>query len=162
MRHLTTVSSDELIDSLHTRVISSTICSAMLSMISWQVKIFLSLFITFRTNIRMSIIYLSPCSFLFALHLDWSFNTSIDKKVKCSFYICEIVFHFSLLLKLSIFFNLVLFFLEMHNRCGKNLAGKKLSVDRHFKNILWVTLLQEGVEQYQFLGKTATHLPYFH
>ena len=140
MRHLTTVSSDELIDSLHTRVISSTICSAMLSMISWRVKIFLSLFITFRTNIRMSIIYLSPCSFLFALHLDWSFNTSVDKKIKCSFYICKIVFHFSLWLKLSTFFSMALNFLEMHNRCGKKLTGKKLNVDRKFfKGELCVT-----------------------
>ena len=126
MRHLTTVSSDELIDSLHIRVISSTICSAMLSMISWQVKIFLSLFITFRTNIRMSIIYLSPCSILFALNLDWSVNISVDKKIKFSFYICELVFHFSLWLKLSICFSLVLFSLEMHSRSGKKLTEKKI------------------------------------
>ena len=163
MRHLTAVSSDELINSLHNRVITNTICPAMPSMISWRVKIFLSLFITFRTNIRMSIIYLSPCSFLFALHLDWSFNTSVDKKVKCGFYICEIVFHFSLWLKLSIFFSLVLFFLEMHNRRKKKLARKKLNVDRQFfKDVLWVTLLQEGMGQYQFLGKIATHFPHFH
>ena len=126
MRNLTAVSSNEHIDSLHTRVITNTICSAMRSMISWRVKIFLSLFITFRTNIQMSIIYLSPCSFLFALHLDWSFNTSFDKKFKCSFYICEIVFYFILLRKLSIFFSLVLFSLEMHNRSGKKLTGKKI------------------------------------
>ena len=96
MRHFTVVSSDELIHSLHTRVITNTICSAMQLMISWRVKTFLSLFITFRTNIRMSIINLSPCSLLFALHLDWSFNTSVDKKNQCSFCICKNVFHFSL------------------------------------------------------------------
>ena len=140
MRHLTAVISDEFIDSLHTRVITNTICSAMRSIISWRIKIFLSSFITFRTNIRMSIIYLSPCSFLFALHLDWSFNTSVDKKIKCSFYICEIVFYFSLWLKLSIFFSLILFFLEMLNRSWKKLIGKKLNVDR----------------------KIATHFPHFH
>ena len=146
MRHLTAVISDEFIDSLHTRVITNTICSAMRSIISWRIKIFLSSFITFRTNIRMSIIYLSPCSFLFALHLDWSFNTSVDKKIKCSFYICKIVFHFSLWLKLSIFFSLVLFSLEMHNRSGKELIGKKLNVDRQFfKDVLCITLFQEGV-----------------
>ena len=153
MRHLTAVISDEFIDSLHTRVITNTICSAMRSIISWRIKIFLSSFITFRTNIRMSIIYLSPCSFLFALHLDWSFNTSVDKKIKCSFYICKIVFHFSLWLKLSIFFSLVIFSVEMHNRSRKKLTGKKLNVDRQFfKDVLCVTLLQEGVWQYQFLG----------
>ena len=159
MRHLTAVISDEFIDSLHTRVITNTICSAMRSMISWRIKIFLSSFITFRTNIRMSIIYLSPCSFLFALHLDWSFNTSVDKKIKCSFYICKIVFHFSLWLKLSIFFSLVLFSLELHNRSGKKLIGN-LNVNRQFfKDVLCVTLLQEGLGQYQFLGKIATISP---
>ena len=127
MRHLTVVSSDELIDSLRTRVITNTIFSEMRSMMSWQVKIFFLLFITFRTNIRMSIIYVTPCSFLLALHLDWFLNTSVDKKIKCSFYICEIVFYFSLWLKLSIFFSLVLFSLEMHNRSGKKLTRKKLN-----------------------------------
>ena len=73
-------------------------------------------------------LYPSPCSFLFALHLDWSLNTNVDKKIKCSLYICELVFHISLWLKLSIFFILVLFSLEMHNRNGKKLTGKKLSV----------------------------------
>ena len=114
---------------------------------------FFSLFITFRTNIRMrlyvlvmsrtrfivnpnsirmSIIQLSPCSFLFALHLDWSFDTSVDKKIKCSFYIFEIVFQSSLWLKLSIFFSLVLFSLEMRNRSGKKLMRKILNVNRQF------------------------------
>ena len=129
MRHLTTVRLDELIDFLHTRVITNKICSAMQSMILWGVKIFLSLFIIFRTNIRMSIIYLLPCSLLFVLHLDWSLITSVDKKISFSFYICEIVFHFSLLVKLKIFFSLVLFSLDIHH-CGKKLTGKKLNVDR--------------------------------
>ena len=160
MRHLTTVRLDELIDFLHTRVITNKICSAMQSMILWGVKIFLSLFIIFRTNIRMSIIYLFPCSLLFALHLDWSLNTSVDKKIKRSFCICEIVFYFSLWLKLSIFFSLVLFSLEMHNRSRKKLTRKKLNVDREDK--LCVTLLQEELGQYQFLGKIATHFPRFH
>ena len=160
MRHLTAVSSDELIDSLHTRVITNTICSTIRSMIWWRVKIFLSWFINFGKNIRMSIIYFSLCSFLFALHLDWSFNTSVDKKIKCSFYICEIVFYFSLWLKLSIFFSLVLFSLEMHNKSGKKLIGKNLNVNRQFfKDVLCVTLLQEGLGQYQFLGKIATISP---
>ena len=162
---MTAISSDELIDSLHTRVITSTICSAMRSMISWRG--FFSLFITFRTNIRMrlyvlamsrtrfrvnprsirmSIIYLSPYSFLYALHLYWSLAASVDKKIKCSFYIFEIVFHSSLWLKLSIFFSLALFSLEMHNKRGKKLVGKNLNVNRQFfKDVLCVTLLQEGV-----------------
>ena len=159
MRHLTVVSSDELIDSLRTRVITNTIFSEMRSMMSWQVKIFFWLFITFRTNIRMSIIYVTPCSFLLALHLDWFLNTSVDKKIKFSFYICEIVFYFSLWLKLSIFFSLVLFSLELHNRSGKKLIGN-LNVNRQFfKDVLCVTLLQEGLGQYQFLGKIATISP---
>ena len=160
MRHLTIVSSDELIDSFHSRVITNTICSAMQSMISWRVKFFLSWFISFGMNIH----YISlPMFVLFALHLDWSLNPSVDEKIKCSFYICKIVFCFSLWLKLSIFFSLVLFFLEMHNRRKKKLARKKLNVDRQFfKDVLWVTLLQEGMGQYQFLGKIATHFPHFH
>ena len=44
----------------------------------------------------MSIIYPSLCLFLFAVHLEWSLNTRVDKKIKCRVYICEIVFHFSL------------------------------------------------------------------
>ena len=141
---------------------------------------FFSLFITFRTNIRMrlyvfvisrmrfrvnphsirmSIIHRSPCSLLFALHLDWSLDASVDKKIKCSFYIFEIVFHSSLWLKLSIFFSLVLFSLELHNRSGKKLIGN-LNVNRQFfKDVLCVTLLQEGLGQYQFLGKIATISP---
>ena len=163
MRHLTTVRLDELIDFLHTRVITNKICSAMQSMILWGVKIFLSLFIIFRTNIRMSIIYLFPCSLLFALHLDWSLNTSVDKKIIFSFYIFEIVFHFSLLVKLKIFFSSVLFSLDIHHRSRKKLTGKKLNADRQFfKDALCVILLQEGVGQYQFLGNIATHFPHFY
>ena len=116
-------------------------------------------------NIRMSIIYLSPCSFLFAFHLDWSLNTRIDKKSNEVFIFCEIVFHFNLWLKLSIFFILVLFSLEMHNRSWIKLTEKKLNVDRQFfEDVLCVTLLQVCpiVGQYQFLGKIATHVPHFH
>ena len=126
MRHLAAASLNELIDFLHTWVINNTICSAMQSMILWRVRMFLSLFIIFRTNIQMSIIYLSPCSLLFALHLDWSLNASVDKKIIFSFYICEIVFHISLWLKLSIFFSLVLFSIERLNRSRKKLTGKKI------------------------------------
>ena len=126
MRHLTAVILDELIDFLHTWVINNTTCSAMQSMILWRVRMFLCLFIIFRTNIWMSIIYLSPCSLLFALHLDWSLNASVDKKIIFSFYICEIVFHISLWLKLSIFFSLVLFSIERLNRSRKKLTRKKI------------------------------------
>ena len=113
----------------------------------------------------MSIIYLSPCSFLFAFHLDWSLNTRVDKKSNEVFIYCEIVFHFNLWLKLSIFFILVLFSLEMHNRSWIKLTEKKLNVDRQFfEDVLCVTLLQVCpiVGQYQFLGKIATHVPHFH
>ena len=65
--------------------------------------------------------------------------------------------------QISIFFSLVLFSLEMDNKSRKKLTGKKLNVDRQFfKDVLCVTLLQEGVGQYQFLGKIATHFPHFH
>ena len=86
-----------------------------------------------------------------------------DKKIKCLSYICKIGFHYSMWFKLSIFFSLVLFSLEMHNRSRKKLTGKKLNVDRQFfKDVLCVTLLQEGLRQYWFLGKIATHFPHFY
>ena len=44
-------------------------------------------------------LYPSPCSSLFTLHLDWSLNTSNDKKIKCSLYICELVIRFSVSFK---------------------------------------------------------------
>ena len=166
MRHLIAVISDELIDSSHTRVITNTICSARRSFHDgfklFFLLIFLSLFIPFRTNIRMSIIYLSPRSFLFALYLDWSLNTRVDKKSNAVFIFAKLcstlVWH-----KLSIIWSLVLFSLEMHNRSRKKLTGKKLNVDRQFfKDALCVTLLQEGVGQYQLFGKIATYLPHFH
>ena len=47
----------------------------------------------------------------------------------------------------------------MHDK----LTGKKLNVDRQFfKDVLCIILLQEGVGQYQFSGKIATHFPHFH
>ena len=55
------------------------------------------------------------------------------------------MFYFSLWFKLGIFFSLVLFSFEMYNRSGKKLTRKNLNVDRlFFKNVLCVTLLQEG------------------
>ena len=64
---------------LHTWVITDAKFSAMQSMLSWLVKILLSLLITFRTNVRMGIIP-SPFSLLFAFQLEWSFDNSVDGK----------------------------------------------------------------------------------
>ena len=76
---------------------------------------------------------------------------------------CEIVFYLILWLKLSIFFSLVLFSLEIHSRSGKKLTGRKLNVDRQFfKHVLWVALLQEGLGKYQFLGNIPIHFPHLH
>ena len=63
---------------------------------------------------------------MFALHLDWSLNASVNEKIKCSLYIFELVFHFGLWLKLNIFFSLVLFFLEIHNRSVKKANREKI------------------------------------
>ena len=142
MRHLTTVISDELNDlrSFHDRLKFS-----------------------FHYLLLLERIFGWACSFLFALHLDCSLNTRVDKKIKCSFYICEIVFYSRPWLKLSIFFSLVLFFLQIHNRSGKKLTEKKLNVDRQFfKDVHCATWLQEGLGQCQFLGKIATHFPQLH
>ena len=81
MRNKASVSSDEasvLILCSHW-MIADAVCSAMPSLISWWVNFFLTLFITFRTNVQMSIIP-SPCWFFFALHLQWSLNLSTGKK----------------------------------------------------------------------------------
>ena len=53
-----------------TLMVTDAVCSAMQSMSSWWFNFFLSLFITFRTNVRRSIIP-SPRFFFFALHLEW-------------------------------------------------------------------------------------------
>ena len=85
------------------------------------------------------------------------------KKSNAVFNFCKIVLHSSLWLKLSIFFSLVLFSLEMHNRSGKKLIEKKLNVDRQlFKDVLCVTLLQEGGGAGPILRKNCHHFPYFH
>ena len=62
-----------------TWMITHAVFPAMRSMISWWINYFVSLFITFRTNFRMSIIP-SPCSFFFALHLEWSLDLRTVKK----------------------------------------------------------------------------------
>ena len=72
MRHLTTVISDELIDSLHTRVITNTICFAMLSIYDGLKFFFHYLLLLERT-------FGWACSFLFALYLDWFINTRVNK-----------------------------------------------------------------------------------
>ena len=73
------------------------------------------------------------------------------------------MFQFSLWLKLSIFFSVVLFSFEMHNRSMKKLTRKKLNIYRYFfKDELCEILSQEGVGQCQFLGKIAAYFSHFH
>ena len=79
--------------------------------ISWWVKMLLLLLILLERTFGWALSP-SPCSFLFAFHLERSFNTDKKcwKKIKCSLHICKLVFHFSLWFKLSIFFSLIFFF----------------------------------------------------
>ena len=110
----------------------------------------------------------APCSFLFAPYLEWSLNISIDKKSNT---ICIFANLCSTLISLwfkssSAWFN---FRLKFTKERGKKLPGLNLNVDRQFFKdvicIFYVTLFNlttEGWGQYQFLGKIATHLPYFH
>ena len=51
----------------------------MRDMISWSVQTFFSLFMTFKTNFRMSIIPPPHVLFLYVLYSQWFFNRSIDK-----------------------------------------------------------------------------------
>ena len=90
---------------------------------------FLSLFFTFRTNVRMSIIP-SPCPFFFALQLELSLNSSTDKKSNaiCIFAnLCSTLF--SLWFKFS---SAWFYFLSKCTKKGQKLTGKNLNVDRHF------------------------------
>ena len=120
MRDLTAVCLHESII-----LINCTICSTMRSMISLWVKIFLSLFIPFRKNVRMSMIPF-PCLLFLALHQEWSLNTSADKRSNA---VCIFA---NLWFKLSIFHGLVLFSVGIYKRRRKKLTGKKINIDRQF------------------------------
>ena len=89
--------------------------------------IFFSLFITFRTNVRTSIIP-SPCSFSFTLHLEWYLNLSTDKK---SIAICIFSNFCSTLFSLWFTFSSAWFYFL--SKCTKKkeqtVTGKNLNVD---------------------------------
>ena len=71
--------------SFHNWVITGTICSAMRSMISWWVRNFLSFLLRSERTFRWVLLF-SRCSFLLALHLDWSLkNADCISNVVCIF-----------------------------------------------------------------------------
>ena len=86
---------------------------------------FLSLFITFRANAGMSIIP-SPCSFLYAFHLQWSLNISTDKKSNA---VCTFANLCSTLFSLWFKFSLVWFYFL--SKCTKE-KEKNWNVDTQF------------------------------
>ena len=122
-------------DSMLTWMITATVCSTVRSMISWWVNFFFSLLITFRTNVRMSIIP-SPCSFFFALHLQWSINLSTDKKSNavCIFAnLCSTLF--------SLWFKFSSAWFYFLSKCTKKRTrtGEYLNVDRQFfKDVIYI------------------------
>ena len=72
------------------------------------------------------VLFPSPCLFLFALHLEWPLNTSIDKKSNAIF-----IFANKLVFPSSLWFK----YLQL----GKKLTCKKLNVDRQFfKNVICI------------------------
>ena len=84
---------------------------------------FLSLFITFRTNVRMNIIP-SPCSLSFALHLEWYLNLSTDKKsnaISIFSNFCSTLF--------SLWFKFSSAWFYFLSKCTKKGTGKNLNVD---------------------------------
>ena len=84
--------------------------------------------------------YFPPHVFLLAFHLEWSFNTSVDKKSSAVSIFCELVVHFSLWFQLSIFFSLVIFSVGIHKRRGRKLSSKKLNLVRQvFKDVIWIS-----------------------
>ena len=112
-------------DSLHTWVITNTICCTMWSMISWRVKIFLFLLLLEQTFEWA--LYHSPCSFLFALHLDWSpFRfRSADKKNQMFANLCSTLVWGSN----QVFFSACFYFLL---KCTIGANQKNIYVDRQF------------------------------
>ena len=90
----------------------------------------LSLFITFRKNVPMSIIP-SPFSFSFALHLEWSLYLSNDKKSDaiCIFAnLCSTLFSLCFKFPSAWFYYL----LKYTKKWGQKLTEKNLNVDRQF------------------------------
>ena len=84
---------------------------------------------------------LSPslCSFLLAFHLEWSFNTNVDKKSRPVFHIFKLVLCFSFVVQIKYFFSLVLISVGIHKRREEKLTRKKLNLDRQiFKDVIWI------------------------
>ena len=81
-------------------------------------------------NVRMSIIP-SPCSFLFAVHLEWSLNITIDKKSNA---ICIFEKLRSTLFSLWFKFSLTWFYFlsKCTQENGKKLTEKNLNAGRQF------------------------------
>ena len=97
--------------------------------ILWWVNFFLSLFITFRTNFRMSIIS-SPCLFLFCSPFRMVPYLSTDKKSNaiCIFAnLCSTLFS-----RWFKFLHLGSTSCRNAQKRGKKLTGKHLNVDRQF------------------------------
>ena len=117
-------------DPLLTWMITDAACSEMQSMISWLVNFFLSLFITFRKNLPMSIIP-SPFSFSFALHLEWSLFLSDDIKSDA---ICILANLCSTLFSLCFKFPSAWFYYRRNGQRKwlQKLTGKNLNADRQF------------------------------
>ena len=133
---LASVSSDEspILIFAHLKI-TDAVCPAMRSMISWWVNFFLSLLITFRTNVRMSSIP-SPCSFFFALHTEWSLNLSTDKKSNT---ICIFANLCSTLFSLWFKFSSAWFYLLSKCTKKRTRTGENLNVDRQFfKDVIYI------------------------
>ena len=96
-------------------------------MISWGVKILVFIIFTFRNKNCRS----NPLAF----HLEWSFNTSVDKKSSGVWIFFELVFHFNPWFKLIIFFSLVLFSVGILKWTGEKLTDKVLNIDRQIFNL---------------------------
>ena len=142
MRNMAAISSDEstILILCIPEWSPTQVRSAMRSMISWWVHFLFLLFITFRTNVLMSIIP-SPYSSLFALHLEWSLNISTGKKSNA---ICTFVNLCSTLFSLWFKFSSAWFYFlsKCTKERGKKLTRKNLNVDRQsFKNVISIFLM---------------------
>ena len=110
---------------------------------------------------------LSPkCLFLFSLHLEWSLYRRFDK-IKCKFYICKLLFWFSLWFKFSLAWLYCLW--KCTKGREKKVIGESLNLYKQFfKDVIcifwcysvWPNCRGSGTQQ--FLGKSAAHFPYFY
>ena len=79
-----------------------------------------------------------PRLFLFALYLEWSLNTIVDKKSNAVCIFANICSNLVCGSSLCIFFSLILYFVKIYKRRGKRLNWEKNVGRQFFKYVIWI------------------------